>query len=627
MRAKTKRKIPELEQRKLLVQIDRKAKERKIEDGDTGTLIEKEERETGSVSWRIYLAYIKAIKYPLFVLTIVMYTLQGVALILNNFWLSDWSESGSNTGNKTQNELDAELDYYLKGYAAFSFTYLGLAAAATTFHIMFALLGAKRLHIKLLRNIVHAPMRLFDTTPIGRIMNRLSDDTQTVDQRIWITLYGILTAASISVSTIVVNTVVSPIFLVAAVPLVVTYVLIMRHFLTSARELQRLASISRSPVFAHFSETLGGITTIRAYSIQRRFWKRLCSTVDNNNVALLYMNTANRWVGTRLESIGALIVFAAGLSALLTCILGELEPSLVGLSLAYAISLSGHSSMLIRLMADCEMQMNAVERIEHYTQLESEQYQGVCIPHSNWPNKGDIIFDNISVQYAAGLDPVLSDVNVHFKSGQKIGICGRTGSGKSSLALSLFRIVEICCGRILIDGVDIMTLPLLSLRGKLAIIPQDPVLFQGTIRFNLDPDKKQSDGELWEALEIAQLKSIVSELDRNLDAQVSEDGENFSVGQRQLFCLARAFLKKSQILVMDEATASIDYQTDKILQDVISTVFADRTVITIAHRISTILDSDVVLVLSDGKVIEYDTPQNLLKKEDSMFASLVKGNK
>ncbi|XP_070558777.1 ATP-binding cassette sub-family C member 9-like isoform X1 [Ptychodera flava] len=248
---------------------------------------------------------------------------------------------------------------------------------------------------------------------------------------------------------------------------------------------------------------------------------------------------------------------------------------------------------------------------------------GTYTPSPGWPEKGNIRFEDVSFKYAADQEPILKDVNVNFKAGEKIGICGRTGSGKSSLALALFRIINTFKGRIVIDGIDISRVPLLTLRERLVIIPQDSVLFAGTIRFNLDPEYKKTDDEIWEALEVAQLKGIVAELDNRLDSHVSEEGDNFSVGQRQLICLARAFLRNAKILVMDEATASIDVKTDAILQSVISTAFADRTVLTIDHRISTILDSDSVLVLSEGKVVEFGSPKKLQIQDGSEFASLV----
>ncbi|XP_077870404.1 ATP-binding cassette sub-family C member 9-like [Saccoglossus kowalevskii] len=615
-----------LERLKLIEQVTGKHEQHRQDDSAAGTLMEKEEREVGSVSLKVYLSYAKAIKYSLTCLTLLLYVAQGTMLILTNFWLSAWSESGSETANKTQEDLDDELTYYIRGYAALSFSYIGISLVAISCQIMFSLYGARRVHIKLLRNIIHAPMRFFDTTPVGRVLNRFSNDTNIIDQRLWMVMFSILSNASVLISAIVVNAVVSPIFIAGAAPLFLIYILIQRYFISTARELQRLGSISRSPVFAHFSESLEGLTTIRAYRNEKRFRRQLHTSVDTNNIAMVCLTLVNRWMGVRLEFIGAVVVLISGLSGLLTALFGELEPSLVGLALTYALSISGHSAILVRSTADCEMQMNAVERIRYYTNVESEQYEGVYNPPPDWPTDGDIKIENISVRYDPSLEPVLRDVSIHFKGGQRVGICGRTGSGKSSLAASLFQIVDTFKGRILIDGVDISHIPLLTLRKRLSIIPQDPVLFQGTIRFNLDPENLRSDDEIWEALEIAQLKQVVTELDMQLDADISEDGVNFSLGQRQLFCIARAFLRKSRILLMDEATASIDLKTDKLLQDVVATAFADRTVITIAHRISTILDSDTVVVLSDGRVVEYDTPENLLKKEDGIFASFVQGS-
>ncbi|XP_070558778.1 ATP-binding cassette sub-family C member 9-like isoform X2 [Ptychodera flava] len=283
----------------------------------------------------------------------------------------------------------------------------------------------------------------------------------------------------------------------------------------------------------------------------------------------------------------------------------------------------GDLTWMLRMFAECETSMNSLERIEHYTNIQPQEYRGTYTPSPGWPEKGNIRFEDVSFKYAADQEPILKDVNVNFKAGEKIGICGRTGSGKSSLALALFRIINTFKGRIVIDGIDISRVPLLTLRERLVIIPQDSVLFAGTIRFNLDPEYKKTDDEIWEALEVAQLKGIVAELDNRLDSHVSEEGDNFSVGQRQLICLARAFLRNAKILVMDEATASIDVKTDAILQSVISTAFADRTVLTIDHRISTILDSDSVLVLSEGKVVEFGSPKKLQIQDGSEFASLV----
>ncbi|XP_077977977.1 ATP-binding cassette sub-family C member 9-like [Glandiceps talaboti] len=616
----------EMQRQSLIKQVKNIEKEeKKMKNAATGKLIRREEREKGSVSWRVYLAYGKAIKLPLVLLLLVIFIVQGTVHIFTNFWLSVWSETGMNVGNATQEEQDDELDYYLRGYAALSFSYVAIAIVATTCQIIFFILAAKRLHMSLLRNIIHAPMRFFDTTPIGRVLNRLSNDTQIIDQRLWLTMNTIMNCTFQSLTALVVNAVVTPIFLAVVAPAVVSYFAVMKYFISTSRELKRLDSIAASPVFAHFSETLGGLSTIRAYRDENRFKKSLLHRLDVNNLSQVYIHTSNKWLQVRLHFIGGVIVFISGLTSLLTLVLSDIEPSLVGLALTYAYSMYGYMATLVVQLGEMEIQMNAVERVEYYTQVEGEEYRGTYTPPSDWPNEGDIKIENISVRYAEDLDPVLQDINIHFQGGQKIGICGRTGSGKSSLTLAVFRMIDTYKGSIYIDDINIAHIPLLKVRNRLSIIPQDPVLFRGTIRYNLDPYGVRTDDELWEALEIAQMKTTVFDLNGQLDAQVSEEGDNFSVGQRQLFCLARAFLRNTRILIMDEATASIDMKTDGILKTVIQTAFAGTTVITIAHRITTIMDSDMVLVLSDGRVAEYDTPQNLLSKKDSMFSSLVKG--
>ncbi|XP_070558915.1 ATP-binding cassette sub-family C member 9-like [Ptychodera flava] len=590
------------------------------------TIIEEEERERGSISLRVYYSFVNAIKVPLFFLSVLLLALGVTCMAVTNFWLSQWSEAGANITGMTEEEIDEDTKYYLSVYAILSCTTMILLGTVATCYITFAIKAAKRIHLALIRHIIHAPMRFFDTTPIGRILNRLASDTQIIDQKLWQAVYLVIESYIQVIAAIVVNTIVTPIYIVVIIPIILGYYFIQRYFITTSRELQRLNSISKSPIFAHFSETLGGLSTVRAYRVENPFRRRIKETISTNNAAYLYLETMNRWLGVRLDFIGALIVLFVGLACLITVAVGSLQPSYVGLSLTYALNMASYMNWMVRQTTDCELQMNALERVMHYTHIPIEEYRGIYDPSTDWPNQGDIQFEGVYVRYAQGLDSVLQDVTLHFKSGQKIGICGRTGSGKSSLTLALFRMIDTFKGRIVIDDVDISHVGLLTLRSRLAIIPQDPVLFQGTIRFNLDPETTRSDEELWEALEIAQLKTLVSELDMKLDSVVTEGGENFSVGQRQLFCLARAFLRKARILLMDEATASIDIQTDAVLQNVVATAFEDRTVITIAHRISTILDSDMVMVLSDGKIMEYDTPTNLLQIDDSMFSSLVNGD-
>eukprot|EP00057_Strongylocentrotus_purpuratus_P024835 XP_011679309.1 PREDICTED: ATP-binding cassette sub-family C member 8-like [Strongylocentrotus purpuratus] len=469
-------------------------------------------------------------------------------------------------------------------------------------------------------------MRFFDTTPIGRILNRFSSDTQLIDQRLVHTLCLLINLAAGIVSSLIVQVVVVWYFVFFFIQISFIFIFLLMYYIATSRELQRAESVSRSPVFAHFSETLGGLSTIRAYKDEKRFFKTIMERINVNNTVFLYLLTSMRWVALRLDYLGDFVVFSASLCVLLGAAYLGIDASLVGLAITYSLEVSLYMNFVVLQYSDLELQMNAVERLRFYAEVPTEDYDGLE-PPPDWPARGEIQFDDISVRYSPDLDPVLREVSLNVCSQEKIGICGRTGSGKSSLTLALFRMIDTFKGRILIDGIDIAAVPLRTLRQRLSIIPQDAILFTGTIRYNLDPIGTKTDKELWEALDVAQLREVVSNIDAGLDYEVTEGGENFSVGQRQLFCLARAFLRHSKIIVMDEATASIDQETDLILQDVVAEIFQDRTVLTIAHRVATILNSDAILTLSDGRVAEFDTPDDLLQRDDSIFASLMKAGK
>eukprot|EP00058_Branchiostoma_floridae_P000547 XP_002586035.1 hypothetical protein BRAFLDRAFT_110124 [Branchiostoma floridae] len=394
------------------------------------------------------------------------------------------------------------------------------------------------------------------------------------------------------VSAIAAVAVITPYFLIGMIPIVVFYYFMQRIYRATARELKRINRIKESPVYSQLSQSFGGLSTIRAYRAKERFTNEMMERLNDSFVPLLYSMGAEGWMGVRLMQVQMFSVVSA--------------------------------------FAKVEANMTSVERVENYSRVPGEIYErisGNTIPPEEWPASGTVQLESVSARYDQTLDPVLTMVTANIRAGEKVGICGRTGSGKSSLTLTLFRMIDMFEGVISIDGVDISRVPLTLLRSRLSIIPQDPVLFSGTIRFNLDPEEDSDDDELWRALEIAQLKDVVTDLPSKLDEMVTEGGENFSVGQRQLFCLARAFVRKSRILIMDEATASVDMETDAILQDVIKVAFGDRTVITVAHRIATILNSDRILVLDQGKLVENDSPDNLLKKPDGLFTAMVKANK
>ncbi|XP_033647324.1 ATP-binding cassette sub-family C member 9-like [Asterias rubens] len=581
-----------------------------------GALIEKEEIERGSVSYSVYMYYAGNVGWCMLLLVLIMAVLDTSLSIGTSFWLSAWSEAGLG------NETDALTAQFFGGYAGLSFSYLVARLLSMCTLVWAILVAARRLHQRVLRNIIKVPLRFFDMTPVGRVLNRFSNDTQLIDMRLTQTINMFLNSALKVASAVIVNTVVMPIFIAFFIPVAIGYYFLQTYFLASSRELQRLDSISKSPIFAYFSESLGGITTIRAYKASDRFYRTVIKRINVNLSAFLYLQAATRWLGIRLDFIGSIVVLLAGMTTLVGAIVSDLDPSLVGLAVSYSLQVSLFLNFVVRGIAELEMQMNAVERVKHYTYIENEPYEGTD-PPLGWPMRGVIQMERVSVRYAKDTEPVLNDVSVTFHEGENVGICGRTGAGKSSLTLALLRVIDVFDGKILIDGIDIMSVPLTTLRSEISIIPQDPVLFTGTVRKNLDPIAgSSSDDDLWKALEIAQLKEMVQSLDLGLDSVVTEGGENFSVGQRQLFCLARAFLRKTRILIMDEATASIDLETDKILQKVVATAFAHRTVLTIAHRITTILNSDKILVLDDGRLVEYGTPDELIVKE-GLFASFV----
>ncbi|KAL7858359.1 hypothetical protein AOLI_G00184610 [Acnodon oligacanthus] len=489
---------------------------------------------------------------------------------------------------------------------------------------------AKGLHHSLLNNIILAPMRFFETTPLGSILNRFSADTNTIDQHIPTTLECLIRSTLLCVSALGVISYVTPVFLIALAPLAIACYFIQKYFRVASRDLQQLEDSTQLPLLSHFSETVEGLTTIRAFRYEARFRQRLLEFTDANNVASLFLTAANRWLEVRMEYIGACIVLIAAVASITSSLYSHLSAGLVGLGLTYALMVSNYLNWMVRNLADMEVQLGAVKRIKTLLKTEPENYEGLLsasqVPEG-WPQQGEIQIQNLSVRYDSTLKPVLKHVSAHIKPGEKVGICGRTGSGKSSFSLAFFRMVDTFEGRIIIDDIDIAKLPLQTLRSRFSIILQDPILFSGTIRFNLDPEMKATDSMLWEALEIAQLKSVVKTLPGGLDAMVTEGGENFSQGQRQLFCLARAFVRKSSILIMDEATASIDMATESILQKVVMTAFADRTVVTIAHRVHTILNADLVIVMKRGVILEYDKPDVLLSTKDSVFASFVRADK
>ncbi|SPP82092.1 multidrug resistance-associated protein 1 isoform X4 [Drosophila guanche] len=583
-----------------------------------GKLIETEKSQTGGVEFAVYKHYIKSVGIFLSAATLVLNFVFQAFSIGSNLWLAKWS-------NDKRVETDTGLrDMYLGVYGAFGFGqvvvkyFSGLALAMGGLHC------SAEIFRGLLNKGLKWPMELFDTTPIGRIISRYSKDVDTVDG-VLPTLFSMLLSTSFGVlATIVVISMSTPIFLAVVVPIALLYYFAQRFYVATSRQLMRLESVSRSPIYSHFGETVTGASTIRAYNVGDRFIDESDAKVDKNQVCKYPSVIANRWLAIRLEMVGNLIILFASLFAVLG---GQTDPGLVGLSVTYALQVTQTLNWLVRMSSDIETNIVSVERIKEYGETKQEaawELEQDKNKPQHWPEEGRVEFQNFQVRYREGLDLVLRGVSFNITGGEKVGIVGRTGAGKSSLTLALFRIIEAAGGRIMIDGVDIAGMGLHMLRSRLTIIPQDPVLFSGSLRMNLDPFEIKTDDEIWKALELAHLKSFVKSLTGGLNQEISEGGENLSVGQRQLVCLARALLRKTKVLILDEATAAVDLETDDLIQKTIRTEFKECTVLTIAHRLNTIMDSDKVIVLDKGQITEFASPTELLDNPKSAFYSMAK---
>ncbi|XP_050076527.1 multidrug resistance-associated protein 1 isoform X6 [Anopheles maculipalpis] len=590
----------------------------KVPDVPKTKLIEQEKSETGSVKWDVYKHYLKSIGLTLSVATVILNMIFQGFSIGSNLWLSRWS-----TDETAENDTSVR-DMYLGVYGAFGAgqvlsLYLGVLTL-----VMGSIQATLILHRRLLEGILRSGMTFFDTTPRGRIIARFSNDINTLDYSLPMNIKNIIPTVLRVVATLVVISISTPIFAAVIVPIGVLYYAVQRFYVATSRQLKRLESVSRSPIYSHFGETIQGVQTIRAYSVQDRFITESDERVDSNQLCYCPSIIANRWLAVRLEMVGNLIILFAALFA----VLGRetMNAGLVGLSVSYALQITQTLNWLVRMTSDVETNIVAVERIKEYG--ETKQEAAWELPNStlprDWPEQGMVEFRDFQVRYREGLELVLRGITFTVNGGEKVGIVGRTGAGKSSLTLALFRIIESAGGSIVIDGQDIAQLGLHALRSRLTIIPQDPVLFSGTLRINLDPFNAHSDDDIWKALEHAHLKSFVKGLTAGINHEVTEGGENLSVGQRQLICLARALLRKTKVLILDEATAAVDLETDDLIQRTIRTEFKDCTVLTIAHRLNTIMDSDKVIVLDKGQIVEFAPPAELLQSKNSAFYSMAK---
>uniref|UniRef100_A0A8C7TRQ2 Multidrug resistance-associated protein 4 n=1 Tax=Oncorhynchus mykiss TaxID=8022 RepID=A0A8C7TRQ2_ONCMY len=547
----------------------------------------------------------------------------SVAYVLQDWWLAYWAgEQEKLNINGTvivQNGLnitqELDLGFYVGIYAGLTLASVifGFARSLVMFNVLVK--AAQSLHNRMFNSILRTPVRFFDVNPIGRILNRFSKDISQLDSMLPNTFVDFSQSILQNIGVVVVAASVMPWILIPVVPLLIIFLFLRRYFLQTSRDVKRLESTTRSPVFSHLSSSLQGLWTIRAFGAEERFQNTFDAHQDLHSESWFLFLVTSRWF-LNADAV-------CNPWRLVVDMLCRLEAGAVGLVLSYAVTLLGNFQWTIRQSAEMENMMTSVERVVEYTELESEApWETQKRPPPEWPSKGLITFDRVSFSYSSDGPVVLKDMKAMFRPKEKVGIVGRTGAGKSSLVSALFRLAEPE-GRIYIDGVLTSEIGLHDLRQKMSIIPQDPVLFTGTMRKNLDPFSQHTDEDLWNALQEVQLKSVVEELPNKMETVLAESGSNFSVGQRQLVCLARAVLRKNRILIIDEATANVDPRTDELIQKTIRDKFRECTVLTIAHRLNTIIDSDRILVLGAGMIQEFDEPYVLLQNQESALYRIV----
>ena len=640
---------------------------------------EEEKREQGAIKYQIYAAYIRACGgFSYWLIVLAIFAAWIAVYLARSYWISVWTRSYRTESDHVSSyrlvqqsvghayhhihsqlstaDVDPNLRYYLGVYLGISL--LSWLVGTTRYFCVFVLSirASKVLFERLAFAVLRAPLRWLDTVPLGRILNRFTSDFNMLDSRISMDLAFMLHNMMHVVSVVIAGVFISPFMIVFAIALLCVCAYYALRYLAGAREVKRLESNAKSPVFEQFGSVLMGIGTIRAFDKSDAYLDKMYARIDKHCRAYWHLWLFNRWMGWRLNMVGA--VFAAITAALIVSIT-SIDSSLAGFALSFALGLSDSVIWFLRQYSNVELDMNATERIVEYSNITTESQGGGDAPAA-WPTEGKLEVNDLVVSYASDLPPVLKGLTFSVASNQRVGVVGRTGAGKSSLTLALFRFLEAKSGSIHIDGVDISKITLYDLRSRLAIIPQDPVLFSGTVRSNLDPFDQHADAELKEALArvhlisssatsnaasgsatpVAPTENLVAnqvEADlpsaathdtnlnifRSLSSKISEGGLNLSQGQRQLLCLARAIVSRPKIMVLDEATSAVDMETDALIQRSIREEFTDSTLIVIAHRLSTIADFDKILVLGEGKVVEYDTPVKLLAKEGGVFKEMV----
>ncbi|NXU19535.1 MRP6 protein, partial [Pardalotus punctatus] len=578
-----------------------------------GGLTKAETAQHGRVHPGVYGAYLKATGPALCVYIVLSFACQQAVSFSRGYWLSLWADDPVHNGTQQHTELRVGV------FAALGVVQALGRFACTAGVLLGGVLASHQLFLQLLSNVTRSPMLFFEQTPIGHLLNRFSRDMDAVDSVIPDKLKSVLGFLFNFLEICLVIVVATPWAAMAIMPLTALYAAFQHFYVSTSCQLRRMEAASRSPIYSHISETFQGSSVIRAHKDQQRFISKSNFLVDENQRICFPGAVADRWLATNLEFLGnGLVLFAALFAAMGRT---QLRPGTAGFSISCALQITGVLNWMVRSWTDIENNIVSVERVREYlrTPKEAPWTLNSKLQGQDWLTEGRIEFRNYSLCYRPGLELALRHVSVTINGHEKIGITGRTGAGKSTLAVGLLRLVEAAEGAILIDGQDIAQLGLHDLRTNITVIPQDPVLFSGSLRMNLDPLNQHTDADIWTALELTQLKNFVADLPEQLEYKCTDQGENLSTGQKQLVCLARALLRKAKILILDEATAAVDLETDLQIQSMLRTQFRDSTVLTIAHRVNTIMDCDRILVLENGRLAEFDTPEHLIAQKGIFY--------